>query len=162
MSNHGKMRAAIPRGSRLMMTESERDVFLANELTCRVATVDETGQPHVSPLWFVWDGACVWLCSLHASKRFANLLASPVVALVVDAGQRYDELRGIELRGRATVVGEAPWSGVVTPELRLPDRLFSEKYPAQGGVRRHGRHAWVRVTPEVISSWDFRKGSRSG
>lgn len=154
------MRAALARGSALAMTEAERDDFLGAEMTCRVATVDGSGQPHVSPLWFAWDGVSVWLCSLHISKRFVNLRARPALALVVDAGQRYDELRGVEVRGRATVVGDVPWSGVVTEELRTPERLFSQKYPEQRDVRRQGRHAWVRVDPDVMSSWDFKKRVR--
>ncbi len=155
-----QMRAALSQGSALAMTESERDDFLAREQTCRVATVDESGNPHVSPLWFVWDGTALWLCSLRASRRFANLMSRPAVAVVVDAGQRYGELRGVEIRGYATVVGDVPWSGEVTPELEIPERLFTEKYPEQRDVRRQGRHAWLRVDPEVLSTWDFRKGSR--
>lgn len=142
------------------MTPAERDAFLAGQRTCRLATVDGAGQPHVTPLWFAWDGAALWLCSLARSRRLADLVANRRVAVVVDAGEEYAELRGVELRGSATLVGGVPWSGEVTPELAEPDRLFTEKYPEQSHVRRRGRHAWVRVDAEHLSSWDFRKGRR--
>ena len=46
------------RGRRIAMTPEEVDNFLEQERTCRVATVNGDGSPHVSPLWFVWiDGA---------------------------------------------------------------------------------------------------------
>jgi PPOX class probable F420-dependent enzyme len=139
------------------MTVAELDEFLTTERTCRVATVDGHGQPHVSPLWFVWDGTAIWLCSLVRSRRLADLRANPRVGLVVDAGHEYGELRGVELRGTAEVIGPVPWDGVVTDELAEPDRLFTEKYPQQRHVRRQGRHAWVRIVPHTVSSWDFRK-----
>jgi len=38
----------------------------------------------------------------------------------------------------------------------VPERLFADKY-AEGRVRHDGRHAWLRITPEKMVSWDFRK-----
>ena len=57
------------RGRRIAMTPTELDSFLADERTCRVATLGADGSPHVSPLWFVWDGASLWLntCLLYTS-----------------------------------------------------------------------------------------------
>ena len=62
------------------MTLEEVDRFLAEERTCRVATVGGEGQPHVAPLWFVWDGATLWLHSLVRSQRWADLGRNPRVA----------------------------------------------------------------------------------
>ncbi|WP_222709059.1 pyridoxamine 5'-phosphate oxidase family protein [Nonomuraea sp. C10] len=160
MSAASQPRAALRHGSRLAMTAAEMDAFLAGERFCRVATAGPDGDPHVSPLWFAWDGAALWLCSLVSSRRFADLTARPRVAVVVDAGDAYGELRGVEIRGTARVVGPAPWDGVVTPDLAEAERLFTEKYPEQRHVRRKGRHAWIRVEPEHTSTWDFRKSAR--
>lgn len=155
------VRPALRHGAHLAMTPDERDDFLATESTCRVATVDAEGQPHVSPLWYVWDGSALWLCSLARSRRMADLATNSRVGVVVDAGGEYGELRGVEIRGDATVVGDVPWSGAVTPELEVPDRLFTEKYPQQSHVRRQGRHVWVRVDVRHVSTWDFRKGRKA-
>jgi nitroimidazol reductase NimA-like FMN-containing flavoprotein (pyridoxamine 5'-phosphate oxidase superfamily) len=45
------------RGRKIAMTPQEVDTYLAAERTCRVATVGADGAPHVTPLWFAWDGA---------------------------------------------------------------------------------------------------------
>jgi hypothetical protein len=66
------------------------------------------------------------------------------------------ELRGVELRGRAVPVGEAPRTGEPVAELEVPERIFADKY-AGGRVHHDGRHAWLRITPDKIVSWDFRK-----
>lgn len=143
------------------MTPDELNEFLASERTCRVATAGADG-PHLTPLWFVWDGSSAWLYSIIASKRWSDLGKDPRVALLVDTGHDYSELRGAELRGRAEVVGEVPRTGQPHAELVLPERLFAGKYIGSESMIYDGRHAWLRLTPERIVSWDFRKLAQLG
>lgn len=145
------------RGRRIMMTPGEVDAFLAAERTCRVATVSADGAPHVSALWFAWDGTSLWLYSITRSKRWAELRRDPRVAVVVDAGEQYGELRGVELTGTAEFVGEVPRTGEPCPELDLPERLFARKNFGLEEMVHDGRHAWLRLRPDAIASWDFRK-----
>jgi len=138
------------------MSPEERDAFLTAERTCRVATIGANCRPHVTPLWFVWDGTSLWLTSLVRSQRWADLERKNRVAVVVDGGHEFMELCGVELQGVAVPVGEVPRTGEPVAELETPERLFGEKY-AGGEMRHDGRHAWLRITPEKIVSWDFRK-----
>ncbi|MFH8735258.1 pyridoxamine 5'-phosphate oxidase family protein [Streptomyces sp. NPDC017964] len=145
------------RGRKIMMTPAELDEFLGSQRTCRVATVSPDGSPHVSTLWFVWDGACLWLYSITRSRRWADLLKDPRIAVVIDAGEEYGELRGAELSGTVEFVGESPRTGEAVPELDVPERLFARKNFAMDEMVHDGRHAWARLTPDKIASWDFRK-----
>lgn len=145
------------RGRRIAMTPAEVDAFLADQRTCRVATVTAAG-PHVAPLWFFWDGQALWLNSVVASQRWADLQRDPRVAIVVDDGHDYRELRGVEIRGRVEVVGEVPRIGAPDDRLVEPELGFHAKYrDPQTPVPHDGRHAWLRVVPDKITSWDFRK-----
>jgi hypothetical protein len=147
------------RGRRIAMTPVEVDDFLATERTCRVATVDDEGRPHVVPLWFVWHRQELWLYSLTRSRRWADLQANPRAAVVVDAGTAYGELCGVEIEGATDVVGEVPRTGEPQPDLDAVEAAFAQRYhPELDGTLHHdGRHAWLRVVPDKISSWDFRK-----
>jgi Pyridoxamine 5'-phosphate oxidase len=143
------------RARAIAMTPTEVDAFLAEQKTCRVATVGPSG-PHATPLWYVWHGGSLWLTSLSRSQRWADLERDPRIAVVVDAGEDYGQLRGVELRGRVEIVGEVPRTGEPNPELDGPEQAFADRYT--GGTMGHdGRHAWLRLTPEKITSWDFRK-----
>ncbi|GAA2639110.1 pyridoxamine 5'-phosphate oxidase family protein [Streptomyces axinellae] len=145
------------RGRRIMMTPEERDAFLLDQRTCRVATVSDDGAPHVGALWFCWDGRSLWLYSITRSRRWAQLRHDPRVAVVVDDGEDYGELRGVELSGRVEFIGEAPRKGEPCPELAEAERLFPIKYFGLDRMPHDGRHAWLRLTPESLVSWDFRK-----
>ncbi|MGP3983069.1 pyridoxamine 5'-phosphate oxidase family protein [Streptomyces sp. KR80] len=145
------------RGRRIMMTQEELDTFLAEQRTCRVATVGGDGSPHVGALWFAWDGTSLWLYSITRSRRWAHLRNDPRLAVVVDDGHDYGELRGVELSGTGVFVGEAPRTGEPCPELDAPERLFAAKYFGLERMPHDGRHAWLRLTPDSVVSWDFRK-----
>ncbi|MFE7835404.1 pyridoxamine 5'-phosphate oxidase family protein [Streptomyces sp. NPDC057474] len=145
------------RGRKIMMEPAELDEFLSAQRTCRVATVSSDGAPHISPLWFVWDGTSLWLYSITRSKRWSALRHDPRVAVVVDAGEEYGELRGVELSGAVEFVGEAPRTGEPAPELVEVERLFARKNFGIDDMPHDGRHAWLRLTPDAIASWDFRK-----
>jgi nitroimidazol reductase NimA-like FMN-containing flavoprotein (pyridoxamine 5'-phosphate oxidase superfamily) len=144
------------RGRRIAMSEAELDAFLGEERTCRVATVSAQG-PHVSPLWFVWVEGSLWLHSLSRSQRWTDVERDSRVAVVVDAGEEYVELRGAEIRGRAEVVGEVPRVGEPEPRLEAVEKAFADKYMGGADFVSDGKHAWLALRPEKIVSWDFRK-----
>ena len=146
------------RGRRIAMTPAEVDAFLAAGRTCRVATVGPDGRPHVVPLWFAWDGTALWLYSITRSRRWADLVRDPRVAVVVDTGAEYAELRGVEIAGTATPVGPVPRTPAAGhPDTAAAERLFARKYAGTDAFAADGRHGWLRVAPDTVLSWDFRK-----
>jgi chitodextrinase len=60
-------------------------------------------------------------------------------------------------RGAVEIVGEVPRTG--TPDARLaePERLYARKYEGADVMYHTGHHAWLRLVPDKITSWDFRK-----
>jgi PPOX class probable F420-dependent enzyme len=146
------------RGRVIAMSAEELDAFLAEQRTCRFATTGPEG-PHVAPVWFTWDGQALWVYSLTRSQRWANVTRDPRVAIVIDDGHHYHELRGVEIEGQAAVVGPVPRTGeeAQPPELAEPERRMAAKYSGGSELAHDGRHAWLRITPLKLVSWDFRK-----
>jgi nitroimidazol reductase NimA-like FMN-containing flavoprotein (pyridoxamine 5'-phosphate oxidase superfamily) len=93
------------------LTEAEIAVVLEATVPIHLATVDGDGFPHVTPLWFEWDGTAFWMTSLvskpHVRRLRANSAAS--VCLDVEDGERVDgerpnrQVRGV---GRAELVDD--------------------------------------------------------
>ena len=138
------------------MTPEELTRFLEGERTCRVATLGKDG-PHATPLWFGWDGEYVWLYSIVKSQRWTDLQRDPRIGVVVDSGVDYLELRGVEITGTVEVVGEVPRTGEPDDALAGIEPKFARKYMGGDQMFHDGRHAWLRVKPAKIASWDFRK-----
>ena len=57
----------------------------------------------------------------------------------------------------AEPVGEVPRGDGPDPSVAEPERLFAEKYLGGGAFGTDGRHGWLRIRPEKVTSWDFRK-----
>jgi Pyridoxamine 5'-phosphate oxidase len=177
------MRREQRRARVIAMSAEELSSFLGEQRTCRFATTGPDG-PHVAPVWFVWDGQALWVYSLTRSQRWANVSRDPRVAVVIDDGHHYHELRGVEIEGQAVITGPVPRTGQEdASELAEPERLMAAKYFGHGSpnsdggpnsgagpnsdgspnsgaapeMTHDGRHAWLRVTPVKLVSWDFRK-----
>jgi PPOX class probable F420-dependent enzyme len=64
------------------------DVLQQDEIARRLAgdpigwltTVNTSGQPQSSPVWFVWDGASLWLRSQPRAGKVRNVEAHPGVS----------------------------------------------------------------------------------
>jgi hypothetical protein len=61
--------------------------------------------------------------------------------------------------GYRRAAGIARYIGLVTdesPGTREPERLFARKYAKSDAMDHDGRHAWLRLVPGKVTSWDFR------
>lgn len=139
----------IPR-EQLRLTDEELGSLLSTERTLRAGTVSPDGWPHVVPLWFVWHDGSIWINNLRRSKRSRDLAAGSPVALCIDTGVEYGELRGAVLYGRFEPADEAP----ALPEVKA---TFARKYWNLPSVPDLKSHVWLRLQPDRIVSWDFRK-----
>jgi len=125
----------------------------------RVATVGPDGAPHVVPLWFVWEPEAVYVSVRGSSRTVANVRIDPRVALLLDAGQSWVELAGVEIHGKAEFLDPAH------PDLRLPISKWHDKYRlllAGGGFRRFTESipqlGFLRVRPDRVGWWDHARG----
>ena len=139
-------------GLDLTFTREELEAFLRTQRTARVATTGPGGSPHVVPLWFIWHEGTLFLNSTLGNPTVGNMLRSGRAAAVIDDGEEYEVLRGATITGRVEEAEDDP---------RLPrvEREWSEKYLGGEPVpyRRWRNRVWLRLVPERIASWDFRK-----
>lgn len=139
----------------LHMTPEELDEFLTVERTARVATVSPSGEPHVVPLWFVWFDGAVYFTSLRKSRRQRDVEQGSRVAVCVDAGDDYGDLRGAVLYGRLEDATDDPR----LEEARL---ALGRKYWGDFQVPEVKSHTFMRLRPDRVASWDFRKIPKGG
>ena len=92
------------RRSNITMTAAEIDAFLDEQRVLNVATIGVTGHPHLVAMWYaVRDGKVVFW-TFAKSQKVVNLRRDPKMTGLVEAGDTYNELRGVELIGAARLV----------------------------------------------------------
>ena len=123
-----------------------------------LATWRRDGTPQLSPVTVgVDEDGYAVISSRQTAFKVRNLRRDPRCSLLVESGRKYEDLKGVLIRGRATLEPDTE------RVLDLLERVH-EKYnrgPAAGlrDAMRHqaAKRVLIRVRPERVSSWDHGK-----
>ena len=124
------------------MTQEEIDDFLSGRWVVRLATLARDGYPHVTPLWYYWDGQCLYLALTRNRLAFKHLNRDPRCSAAIDMddrplmGMRTNLAKAVVIKGKAEMVAvgsgktvqieAGPWQGEHTPEHLLT--LLARRY----------------------------------
>ena len=147
----------VSRRDQIRMTDDERDTFLRERHTMNVATIGRDGRIHLVAMWygFVEDQLAFW--TYGRSQKIVNLERDPNLTCLVESGESYDQLKGVELVGRGVVsrdpevvqaVGESVWSRYTGPV----DDAAREAVAVVGAKR-----AAVLIEVDKVVDWDHTK-----
>lgn len=142
---------------RLEMSEAERTSFLAERRTARLATNGPDGYPHNVPVGYHYHDGRLFVPSDEQSQKIANIRADDRVCSVVDegrAGVDYDSLKGVMLRGTATVFEDTGHDEVHHDDIL--EAVFDGEILDQDRYDRVDRVV-VEIDPEDVVTWDFSK-----
>jgi Pyridoxamine 5'-phosphate oxidase len=90
--------------SQVAMTEDEVQAYLEAERVLNVATIGPTGHPHLVAMWYAMVAGNAVFWTFGKSQKILNLRRDPKMTGLVESGDTYDQLRGVELRGRGVIV----------------------------------------------------------
>lgn len=124
----------------------------ANDMT--IATVREDGYPQATTVSYVNDGLNIYFGCADNSQKARNLARDSKVSLTVNLPYTsWNDIRGLSIGGRAERVTDPQ-------ELNEASELIFEKFPqiARYAPAELEDIVLFRVTPEVISVLDYRKG----
>src|SRR3954463_12230546 len=93
----------MSRRSQITMSDDEIAAFLDEQRTVICATNGSDGFPHLMPLWYVVRDGELWSWTFAKSQKVRNLERDPRATLQVEAGARYEELRGVMLKADVTI-----------------------------------------------------------
>ncbi len=146
------------RRDQIRMSVEEIWKFIEERKSLQVATLNRDGSPHLTTLWFaIMDGDVVFE-TYTKSQKIRNLERDPRITVLVEDGDRYDQLRGVSLSGTAELVSE--------PEKvhALALEVMSRNTPGVSREQLHGmaqkmaaKRTGVVVKPTRIVSWDHSK-----
>lgn len=142
----------------IRMNDDEIRAFLEEQRTLQVATIDHDGWPHLVAMWYVLIDGQVVFWTYAKSQKALNLRRDPRLTCLVESGERYEELRGIQIKGRAILNDD--------PETvqRIGESIY-ERYtggPLNEATRQMvaaqaSKRVLVFVEPVEVVSWDHSK-----
>jgi PPOX class probable F420-dependent enzyme len=148
----------VSRRDQIRMSDEEAAAFLDEQRTVICATNGHDGWPHLMPLWYVVRDGRLWSWTYAKAQKTRNLERDPRASLQVEAGEEYDQLRGVLLRCETTIHRQPD------DVARLGLEIFA-RYTAPGlsdDVREMvHKQATKRVGLEFVersrATWDHRK-----
>jgi PPOX class probable F420-dependent enzyme len=153
----------VSRRAEITMSAAEVAAFLAEQRVLVVATNGRDGWPHVMPLWYVLRDGMPCASTYGRSQKVRNLERDPRCTLQVEAGDRYDDLRGVMLKAEV-VLDRDP--AVVEQIERAVFARYHEREPDEAEAASLSRQASKRVAllfgVRETASWDHRKLAPAG
>jgi PPOX class probable F420-dependent enzyme len=143
---------------RIKMSDAEIEKFCDEERTLQVASINKDGTPHLVAMWFArYDGNLAFW-TYGKSQKVLNVQRDPRLTVMLESGDKYEELKGVTIYGRARVVDD------LDEVLRFGESVY-ERYwgpidndMVREGVRTMGaKRVVIVVEPDKVVSWDHSK-----
>ena len=162
----------MSRRDQIRMSQAEVASFLAGERTVTCATIGPHGWPHLMPLWYVLrdpsdDGPSprVWAWTYAVSQKVRNLERDPRATLQIEAGEAYEDLRGVMLECDVVIHRDLDTVATLGGAILLRNSVPRGSDPPQelpsGASEAMKAQAAKRVGLEFVerrrATWDHRK-----
>jgi PPOX class probable F420-dependent enzyme len=146
----------VKQRDRVAMTDAEVEGFLAAGRKLQLATIGPDGMPHLVTMYYaVLDGQ-ITFWTYRASQKALNLTRDPRVSCLVETGEAYFDLRGVQVQGTVTRIEDPDavrriGQAITAAMTGAPDQAGD--YVEQAARKRVG----FAVQPARVISWDHAK-----
>jgi len=161
------MREHVPMAGQrdaITMSTDEVAAFLAESRTAILTTIGPDGVPDPVPMWFVMDDDMLWMRTYAKSQKVRNVERDPRAAILIETGERYVELRGVQLTGELVIERDVDrictvFAGLMIKYEGLDPSLADDA--AAGYQQTAAKQAALGCDWRNwrIASWDHRKQS---
>src|ERR1700730_16098617 len=149
---HGVKQRAL-----IKMSAQEVEAFLQGRRTMSAASFNHDGTIHVVAMWYGFLDGCVAMETKAKSQKVQNLRRNPNITCMVEAGEAYNELIGVELVGRGEIIDDPArmWTVGVNVFERYQGPYNEEMRPLVEVMLRN--RVVIKVNVDRVVSWDHHK-----
>jgi PPOX class probable F420-dependent enzyme len=141
----------------IKMTTEEVDAFLRERHAMTMSTISPDGTIHSVAMWYGFlEGAIAFETKAKAQK-VRNLQRDPRLTCLVEAGESYDQLRGVSLVGTGEIIDDAArmWELGVSVFERYNAPYTEELKPFVEAMLH--KRVVVKLHVSKTVTWDHRK-----
>ena len=136
------------------MTPDEVEAMLAGNRKVQLATLNPDGSVHLVTMFYTLIDGQIAFWTYRSSQKAHNLARDPRVTCLVETGEEYFDLCGVQIRGVVRPIEDvlAVGRGVATGVAGVPADAVDD-YVAHAARKRVA----YTVEPTRVASWDHRK-----
>ena len=143
------------------MSQEERLQFLEKQISLQIGTINKDGSPHLTTMWYVYDGDNFIFHTYTKSQKIINLKRDSRITLLTEAGSQYSDLQGIIVYGNAEIInGKDSLEEVIRYMEMVGEKYIKDEEGSQyieGMKLQAPKRSVVIVKPSKFISWDHTK-----
>lgn len=148
------------RRDQIKMSDAEIEAFLAGRHSMSVATHGPDGDIHLVAMWYGFTADGLLAFETYAkSQKIRNLERNPSITVMVEDGDTYEKLRGVEIVGRGRIVTDDDTKKTIAQSVVSRYWDFGDDQAAVdiaiAGLMN--KRVGVVIEPTKVVSWDHSK-----
>lgn len=149
---------------RVRMSDAEIAAMLAGNRKVQLATLNPDGYPHLVTMYYALVDGKIAFWTYRTSQKALNLARDPRITCLVETGEAYFDLRGVQIQGTVETITDL--DAVLRIGLAIGDVMGGSQaasagagseaiadYVANAARKRYG----YIVDPVRVVSWDHAK-----
>ena len=151
----------MSRRDQIRLNEQEITDYLKSSRTMILVSNGKDGYPHPMPMWFaVGEDNCIYMTTFRKSQKINNLQKNPRVALLVESGDAYQELKSLLIYTDVEFVDDVEATRDILEQIALQRGDMQEAAGEdirQGMLKTAEKRIGMKFRPRKIVSWDHGK-----
>src|SRR5260370_42031405 len=143
------------RRDQIKLSPGEQPEFLRTAGKAALATLDKEGFPYVVAMNVVAREGAILMTSFGKAQKVINVRRNPKVAVMVETGRSYSDLRGVVIRGECEIIED---SAAVEATMRaILGKSSGSAGLGRGPLKSAPKRVVLKVIPRKVASWDHSK-----
>jgi nitroimidazol reductase NimA-like FMN-containing flavoprotein (pyridoxamine 5'-phosphate oxidase superfamily) len=141
------------------LDDAEIAEFLASHMKVQIGTLDASGAPHLTTLYYVLDEGRIAFWTYASSQKVLNLRRDSRIACLVEDGDAYFDLRGVSIRGRARILDDIEDIKALGTRVATVMAGGIDLGPEGEAIVAHQatKRVGIIVEADKVASWDHSK-----
>lgn len=134
--------------------------FLRDRRKLQLATINSDGTPHMVTMFYATVDEKIVFWTYDKAQKTLNIARDPRITVLVEAGEEYNDLRGVMVYGKARLIDDP--DEVLRVGMEITRSMTGMGAGDVEQVREYVAHTARKrvafaVEPSRVVSWDHRK-----
>ncbi len=132
---------------------NQRDEFLKKQKILRLATVGENKTPHITPVWYRYNGKKFHIGTNTRTQKAKNLQKNKHVSCCIDVGTNAPNIYGVLVQGNANIILEKSKVKIIAKKILL--RYFKTLENKSAKELLDKTDCIIEIIPKKFTVWNY-------
>ena len=127
--------------------------FLNSQKILRLATIDKSGNPHIVPVWYMYQNKKIYIGTNTETLKAKNIEKNSKVAYCVDVGINSPDIIGVMGVGKAKLILQK--TKVKTIAKKILRRYFTDLQNKSAQQLLRDTNCIIEIIPKKVTTWKY-------